>query len=163
MATIDNLRGFRNMLSYMREQNNMRPYYIQLFHLENQLNRNKLRTNQTYKEVYNSIRRNNANWFSIPNANVNQRYRRLVNEGRKLYNITIKQPAAQTIQRAYRKHLLKNSKGNKVVIMPGGNKMLARRAISPKRRAAIAAAARKIANEKEHNRYLNRLRQMNLI
>jgi hypothetical protein len=149
------------MLSHMREQNNMRPYYIQLFHLENQINRNKLRTNQAYKEVYNSIRKNNANWFSIPNANVNQRYTRLVNEGRKLYNITMKPTAAQTIQRAYRKHLLKNSKGNKMVIMPGGNKMLARRVISPRRKASTAAAARKIANEKEHNRYLNMLRQMN--
>ena len=161
MATIEILRGFNRMLQHFREQYEIPGYYIQFFHLNNQLNRNKLRTNQAYKEVYNSIRKKDLNWFRIPSSNANQRYRTLVNEGRKLYNITVKPNAARTIQKAYRQHLLKNSKGNKLVIMPGGNKMLARRVISPRRKAAIAAAARAIANEKEQNRYLNRLRQMN--
>jgi hypothetical protein len=143
MSNLKTLQGFERLLKYLKNTKNERHYYIQLAHLENQLNRQKLGTNNRYRAIYNGIRSNNIN---------TNNYNNRVRKGKKFRG----ENAAVTVQNYYRGHLLrKAAKRSKYVKSPTGSLSVVTRKTSAN--AAIRNAARKANELMSYANYLNRI------
>lgn len=148
MSTIRAIKQFESLLNYLHHIGDTNSYNIQLAHLENAVNREKMNINSNYRKEYRNFRRR----LRTRHAN----YMNRVERGRKMIANRV---AATTIQRHVRGMQVRKTLQRPSPILvqnPNGTFIIVKQ--RPNVLSKITAA-KKAAN-RERQAYFNRIRRL---